>query len=141
VIDHLTLKPSKPVEKEESIPVVILGKPNVGKSTFLNKLLGEERLVVSEIPGTTRDTIDVEVLESGRMYRFIDTAGIRKKGATKTVPDKLAVIHARKSLQRAEIACIMIDGGQGVTHQDAVVADMQERRERPFCCFSTRWIC
>jgi GTP-binding protein len=101
---------------------VILGKPNAGKSTFLNQLLGEERMVTSEVPGTTRDTIDVEVLHDDYIYHFIDTAGIRKKGATKTVPDKLAVIHARKSLERAKIACIMIDGKEGVTHQDAVVA-------------------
>ena len=99
-----------------------MGKPNAGKSTFLNKLLGEERLVTSEIPGTTRDTIDIEVKQGDQVFQFIDTAGIRKKGATKTVPDKLAVIHARKSLDRADIACIMIDGKEGVTHQDAVVA-------------------
>jgi len=102
--------------------VVILGKPNAGKSTFLNYILGEERLITSEIPGTTRDTIDIEVVRGEHKYRFVDTAGIRKKGATKTLPDKLAVIHAIKSLERAEIACIMIDAAEGLTHQDAVVA-------------------
>lgn len=114
-----------PEESEESsteASVVILGKPNAGKSTFINKLLGEERLVTSEIPGTTRDTVDLEVVADGHRYHFIDTAGIRKKGQTKTVPDKLAVIHARKSLERAQIACILIDGAEGLTHQDAVVA-------------------
>ena len=126
VIDHLHLaqSSSEQLDREDSkkIPIVILGKPNVGKSTFLNQLLGEERMVTSEVPGTTRDTIDVEVVYDDYMYHFIDTAGIRKKGATKTVPDKLAVIHAKKSLDRAKIACIMIDGKEGVTHQDAVVA-------------------
>lgn len=122
LIDRLKLAKSEGLEKTDKVPIVILGKPNAGKSTFLNALLGEDRLVVSEIPGTTRDTIDIEVLYQGRTFDFIDTAGIRKKGATKTVPDKLAVIHARKSLDRARIACIMIDGREGITHQDAVVA-------------------
>jgi GTP-binding protein len=122
VIEKLEIPQSDEIERKNKIPIVILGKPNAGKSTFLNALLGEERLVASEIPGTTRDTIDIEVQHNEQTYQFIDTAGIRKKGATKTVPDKLAVIHARKSLERAKIACIMIDGREGVTHQDAVVA-------------------
>lgn len=126
VLDRLIEKLELPVvaesELEPSIPIVILGKPNAGKSTFLNKLFGEERLVTSEVPGTTRDTIDVRLTYQDREYRFIDTSGIRKKGQTKTVPDKLAVIHAIKSLERAEIACIMFDASQGITHQDAVVA-------------------
>jgi GTPase len=121
-IDSLNLKQLDYEAPNEGIGVVILGKPNAGKSTFLNTLLGEERLVTSEIPGTTRDTVDIRVEKESKVYRFVDTAGIRKKGQTKTVPDKLAVIHARKSLERAEIACIMIDGTEGVTHQDAVVA-------------------
>jgi GTPase len=122
VLDYLELVPSKELEEDQGIAVVVLGKPNVGKSTFLNRLLGEERIVTSEIPGTTRDTVDVRIEEEGQIYRFIDTAGIRKKGQTKTVPDKLAVIHARKSLERSDIVCLMIDSAEGVTHQDAVVA-------------------
>lgn len=122
VVEYLQSIAANPVEDATGIPVVILGKPNAGKSTFLNCILGEERLITSEIPGTTRDTIDIELVHGESTYRFIDTAGIRKKGATKTLPDKLAVIHARKSLERAEVACIMIDAAEGVTHQDAVVA-------------------
>ncbi len=122
VNEHFQLLPSTELEPEKGVSVVILGKPNAGKSTFLNRLLGEERLVTSEIPGTTRDTVDLEIVEEGQLYRFIDTAGIRKKGQTKTVPDKLAVIHARKSLERSDIVCLMIDGLEGVTHQDAVIA-------------------
>ncbi|PWT94038.1 MAG: ribosome biogenesis GTPase Der [Acidobacteria bacterium] len=116
------LNPPQSLEtKDPEAAIVILGKPNAGKSTFLNQLLGQERLVTSDIPGTTRDTVDLEVYSEGHLYKFIDTAGIRKKGQTKTVPDKLAVIHARKSLERAHIACLMIDGSEGVTHQDAVI--------------------
>lgn len=122
VIEMLALQQTEAPEVEKGIPVVILGKPNVGKSTFINKLLGQERLITSELPGTTRDTIDIDIRSGGEHYRLIDTAGIRKKGATKTVPDKLAVIHARQSLERSEIAVIMIDATAGITHQDAVVA-------------------
>jgi len=121
-IEVLDLEQKDYEEAKEGIGVVILGKPNAGKSTFLNTLLGEERLVTSEIPGTTRDTVDIRVETENQVYRFVDTAGIRKKGQTKTVPDKLAVIHARKSLERADIACVMIDGNEGMTHQDSVVA-------------------
>jgi GTPase len=121
-IELLELTQSERPAREDVISVAVLGKPNTGKSTFINKLLGEERLVTSEIPGTTRDTIDIDAHYEGTTYRFIDSAGIRKKGQTKTVPDKLAVIHARQSLERADIVCIMIDANEGITHQDAVVA-------------------
>lgn len=121
MVDLLKLKPSPSAKKEEGIRVVILGKPNAGKSTFINSILGMERLITSEIAGTTRDTVDIEVRRGDDVFVFVDTAGIRKKGQTKTVPDKLAVIHARKSLEKAEVACIMIDALEGITHQDAVV--------------------
>jgi GTPase len=121
-IELLGLTQSERPPREDVISVTVLGKPNAGKSTFINKLLGEERLVTSEIPGTTRDTIDIDATYDGTTFRFIDTAGIRKKGQTKTLPDKLAVIHARQSLERADLVCIMIDSNEGITHQDAVVA-------------------
>lgn len=122
VIAHLQLRPVKSNEEEGAIRVAIVGKPNVGKSTFLNRLMGEERLITNEVPGTTRDVIAVEFRDGESVYRFLDTAGIRKKGQTKTVPDKLAVIQAIRSLENADVAFIMIDGHQGVTHQDAVIA-------------------
>lgn len=122
LIEKLKLRVMEPAETEQPVRVAIIGKPNAGKSTLLNRILGKNRLVTSEVPGTTRDTIDIDVREDGQLYRFIDTAGIRKKGQTKTVPDKLAVIHARKSLERSDIACIMVDASAGITHQDAVVA-------------------
>lgn len=122
LIIALKLKPVRPAAKKEGIRVVILGKPNAGKSTLINSLLGLERLITSVIPGTTRDTIDTEVRQGDDLYIFVDTAGIRKKGQTKTVPDKLAVIHARKSLEKGEVACVMIDAYEGITHQDAVIA-------------------
>lgn len=121
-IELLALSQTERPPRDDVISVAVLGKPNAGKSTFINKLLGEERLVTSEIPGTTRDTIDIDATYEGTTFRFIDTAGIRKKGQTKTLPDKLAVIHARQSLERAQLVCIMIDANEGITHQDAVVA-------------------
>ena len=121
-IELLGLSQSERPPRDDVISVTVLGKPNAGKSTFINKLLGEERLVTSEIPGTTRDTIDIDANYEETTFRFIDTAGIRKKGQTKTLPDKLAVIHARQSLERADLVCIMIDASEGITHQDAVVA-------------------
>ncbi|MBV9216474.1 MAG: ribosome biogenesis GTPase Der [Acidobacteria bacterium] len=112
---------SEPVESNE-IKLAIIGRPNVGKSSLLNKILGEERVIVSPIAGTTRDAIDTRLTVDGQDHLLIDTAGIRRKGKTTEMAEKLSVIMARKSLERADVAILVIDAVEGVTNLDANIA-------------------
>jgi GTP-binding protein len=112
---------AEPVAQDET-RVAILGKPNVGKSTLLNKLLGEERVIVSPTPGTTRDPIDSLFNRDGSLYRFIDTAGIRKKSQTVLMAEKLSVIMAKKSLERCDVALVVLDAKEAVSALDATIA-------------------
>lgn len=110
-------------DDEPELPsVAIVGRPNTGKSTLLNRLVGAERVIVSERPGTTRDPIDVEVEIDGVTYRLVDTAGIRRKPQITEDADFYAVIRARDALERADVAVLMIDATEGVTHQDQRIA-------------------
>ena len=119
-----TFPQSKPLEAapQQEIKVAIIGKPNVGKSTLLNKFLGEQRAIVSPFPGTTRDAIDSLLVRNGKVYRLIDTAGIRRKSRTLLVAEKLSVIMATKSLERCDVALLLIDALQGATALDATIA-------------------
>ncbi len=111
------------VAHDGEIPrVAIIGRPNVGKSTLLNKLLGEHRVIVSETPGTTRDPIDVDVELDGARYRLIDTAGIRRKPQITEDADFYAVLRAREALGSADVALLLVDATDGVTHQDQRIA-------------------
>ncbi len=104
---------------EEYVPrVAILGRPNVGKSTLVNTLVGYDRVIVSEVPGTTRDAVDVLVTYGGKRYQFVDTAGIRAKRKTESVLEKFSVLKSLDSLKRCDLAVLMIDGPEGLTHQD-----------------------
>ncbi len=116
--------PAKSEEHLESdLPrIAIVGRPNSGKSTLLNRLAGEARVIVSDRPGTTRDPIDVDVEIDGEKYRLVDTAGIRRKPQIKEDADFYAVIRAREALDRADVAILMVDGTEGVTHQDQRIA-------------------
>ncbi|HJQ91994.1 MAG TPA: ribosome biogenesis GTPase Der [Acidimicrobiia bacterium] len=110
-------------ESEDEVPrVAIVGRPNVGKSTLLNKLVGERRVIVSETPGTTRDPIDVDVELDGSRYRLIDTAGIRRKPQITEDADFYAVLRAREALEGADVALLLVDATEGVTHQDQRIA-------------------
>ncbi len=125
LLDELVSKLPESVEEEpdDGVPrVAIVGRPNVGKSTLLNKLVGEQRVIVSEVPGTTRDPIDVDVELDGERYRLIDTAGIRRKPQITEDADFYAVIRAREALETADVALLMIDATDGVTHQDQRIA-------------------
>lgn len=112
--------PKPDAQKETRI--AIIGKPNVGKSTLLNRLVGEERVIVSPIPGTTRDAIDFTVERDGKRYVFVDTAGIRKQSQIHLPAEQLSVIMARKNLERCDVALVVIDGREGITALDATIA-------------------
>ncbi len=108
--------------QEREIKVAIVGKPNVGKSTLLNKLAGEDRAIVSPLAGTTRDIVDSVIVRNGKTYRLLDTAGIRKKSQTVLMAEKLSVIMARKSLERCDVALVMIDAIERPSSLDATIA-------------------
>ena len=101
--------------------MAIIGHPNVGKSTLLNMLTGSSRAIVSPIAGTTRDAVDEVIQKDGNTYRFIDTAGIRRKGKTHLMAEKLSVVMARKHLEAADVALLVIDAVEGVTGLDATI--------------------
>jgi GTP-binding protein len=124
---------------EEPVPMAIIGRPNVGKSSLLNRLLNEERAVVSPISGTTRDAIDSEIERNGRRYVIIDTAGIRRKGKTSDEAEKLAVISARKAIERCEIALVMLDATEDVAAQDATVAGYAEEAGKAAMLLVNKW--
>jgi len=127
------------VEEAKAIEIAIIGRPNVGKSTLLNQMAGEERSIVSPIPGTTMDNVDTEVVRNGRTYRFVDTAGIRRKSKTKLVAEKLSVVMARRGLERADVAILVIDGEQGVTQGDATIASYAEESGRSVIIVVNKW--
>jgi GTP-binding protein len=145
VIDAISeIVPPESAEDEEEdanapIRVAIIGRPNVGKSSLLNKLTQEERAVVSPISGTTRDAIDSEISRNGKPYVIIDTAGIRRKGKTTDEAEKLAVISARKAIERCEIALVMIDATEGMTGQDATVAGYAEDAGKAAMILVNKW--
>ena len=121
------------------INIAIIGRPNVGKSTLLNQLVGAERSIVSAEPGTTRDAVDSVVERHGKTYRFLDTAGIRRKGKTNLIAEKLSVIMARRHLERADIAVIVVDASVGVTSHDATIAGYAEQSGRSVIIAMNKW--
>jgi len=130
---------STETEAAEETKVAIIGRPNVGKSTLLNQLTGTARAIVSPIPGTTRDAVDEVVERDGRSYRFIDTAGIRRKGKTKLMAEKLSVVMARKHLEAADVALLVIDAVEGVTALDANIAGYAHESGRSLIILVNKW--
>ena len=127
-----------PVENAP-IKVALIGRPNVGKSSLINRLLGEERLVVSPLPGTTRDAIDSRATVSGREYIFIDTAGIRRKRGISELVEKMGVAKSLKSLDRCDVAVLLLDGVEGVAEQDAKVAGFAHEKGRAVVLAVNKW--
>ena len=119
--------------------VAIIGHPNVGKSTLLNALTSSDRAIVSPIPGTTRDAVDEMVERNGRKFRFIDTAGIRRKGKTHLMAEKLSVVMARKHLEGADIALLVIDATEGVNQLDAAIAGYAHESGRSIIIVVNKW--
>jgi GTP-binding protein len=119
--------------------VAIIGHPNVGKSTLLNALTSSDRAIVSPIPGTTRDAVDEIVERNGRQFRFIDTAGIRRKGKTHLMAEKLSVVMARKHLEGADIALLVIDATEGVNQLDAAIAGYAHESGRSIIIVVNKW--
>ena len=124
VTPHLPAAIDEEEEQPSELPLAIVGRPNVGKSSLVNRLLGEERVLVSEVPGTTRDAVDTILRHPAGTLRLIDTAGIRRRGRTERGPEVLSVVMARKAIERAEVCLILIDAVEGVTAQDTHVAGL-----------------
>src|SRR5580692_11074346 len=127
------------IEPVYETKVAIIGHPNVGKSTLLNCLTASDRAIVSPIPGTTRDAVDEIVEHDGRRFRFIDTAGIRRKGKTHLMAEKLSVVMARKHLEAADIALLVIDATEGVSQLDAAIAGYAHESGRSMIIVVNKW--
>ncbi len=123
----------------EEIAVAVVGRPNVGKSSLVNRLLGVERAIVSEIPGTTRDSVDTRLVREGVCYRIIDTAGIRRKGRTEERTEKVSVIVARKNLAEADVALLLLDAAEGVTKLDAAVGGYAQESGCSVIIVANKW--
>jgi GTP-binding protein len=132
-------QPTPDDAEQREIKVAIIGHPNVGKSTLLNQLTGTSRAIVSPIPGTTRDAVDELVVRNGKHIRFIDTAGIRRKGKTLLMAEKLAVVMSRKHLEEADIALFMVDATEGVSALDATIAGYAHESGKSVIILVNKW--
>jgi GTP-binding protein len=144
LLDHVTAdfpEVDSPLEKPEMYPikVAIIGRPNVGKSTLLNALTGAERAIVSPVAGTTRDAVDEPVTMDGQEYIFVDTAGIRRKGKTKLMAEKLSVMMARRHIGMAHVVLMLVDALEGPTAQDAHIAGYAHEEGRPVILIVNKW--
>ena len=138
VVGHFT--PEQLEQEEDERPrIAIVGKPNVGKSSLINKLLGEKRLLVSDIAGTTRDAVDTEVTWEGKPYVFIDTAGLRRKNKIKEELERYSIIRAVTAVERADVVIRVSDATEGVTEQDAKIAGIAHERGKGIIIAVNKW--
>jgi GTPase len=141
LLDHLTADFPLAAEtsEDQAIKVAIIGRPNVGKSTLLNALTGKERSIVSPIAGTTRDSVDETVEHKGTKFVFVDTAGIRRKGKTKEMAEKLSVVMARRNIRLADIVLVVMDASEGFVALDATIAGYAHEGGRPVILCINKW--
>src|SRR5262245_39758069 len=124
---------------EQRIPIAIVGRPNVGKSSLINSIVCGERTIVSELPGTTRDAIDMVYERNGRQFVFIDTAGIRRRGKVSSSAEVFSVMRAERSIRRADLCILVIDLTMGVTAQDKRIAGLIQKARKPAIIFLNKW--
>jgi GTP-binding protein len=143
LLEHLTRDfpevKAEPSEPPARIKVAIIGRPNVGKSTLLNTLVGEERTIVSPVPGTTRDAVDESLVRDGIKYVFVDTAGIRRKGKTKLMAEKLSVVMARRHIRLADVVLLVVDATEGVVGLDATIGGYAHEGGRSIIIAINKW--
>ncbi|HTR37456.1 MAG TPA: ribosome biogenesis GTPase Der [Bryobacteraceae bacterium] len=145
LLDHVTqgfpvgTEAEEPAVEQKRIKVAIIGRPNVGKSTLLNALVGEERSIVSPVAGTTRDAVDESLLRDGVEYVFVDTAGIRRKGKTKLMAEKLSVVMARRHIRMANVVVLVLDASEGVLGLDATIAGYAYEEGRALILCVNKW--
>ncbi len=130
---------AEPEGAGHEIALAVVGRPNVGKSSLLNALLGEDRAIVSEVAGTTRDSVDATVEAAGRRFRLVDTAGIRRRGRTEQGPEVLSVLQARKRIQECDVALLVVDASEGPTGQDASIASYADEAGRGLVLVANKW--
>jgi GTP-binding protein len=131
---------AEPVEeKVREIALAVVGRPNVGKSSLVNALVGSERSIVSEVAGTTRDSVDMVLESKGHAFRMVDTAGIRRKGKTEKGPEVLSVVQARRQIERCDVAILVLDAAEGPTGQDATVASYANDAGKGLVIVANKW--
>ncbi len=137
--DSLPIPEERNAIPEEAIRIACIGRPNVGKSSLINKFLGQDRMVVSDIPGTTRDSVDSLLEKNGKQYLLIDTAGIRRKGKVYEKIEKFSVMRALSSLERCDLALLLVDASEGITEQDTKVIGYALERGRACLILVNKW--
>ena len=138
VVSHFN-ESAKDDTEDERPRIAIIGKPNVAKSSIINKLLGEDRVIVSDIAGTTRDAVDTEIVRNGREYVFIDTAGLRRKSRIKEDIERYSIIRTVSAVERCNVAVLVIDATEGITDQDAKIAGIAHDRGKGMIIAVNKW--
>ena len=139
VLEYLPPETEEENEDDDAISVAVIGKPNAGKSSIINKILGEDRLIVSNIPGTTRDAINTRVENSHGKYIFVDTAGIRRKARVDDRIEKYSVLRSKMAVENANVCVLMIDASEGITEQDEHIAGLAHEAGKPTIIVVNKW--